>query len=101
MVVAKSRRQMKRHLYRLAVARNDFYHAAEACQTIVRMRLSFDDPLYFPLQEGAVIAYSRPFSGGQIGTLPAKYSKFENPRHRSHHKELLELRNTLVAHSDA
>jgi len=51
--------------------------------------------------EAIIISYSRPFTiNDGVGVLQKKWSQFENSQFADAHKQILQYRNELVAHTD-
>src|SRR5207249_2371933 len=51
--------------------------------------------------DAIVISYARPFTANKpLGSLPAKWGRFDNSQFQEVHDTLLRLRNKFVAHSD-
>jgi hypothetical protein len=94
----------RRHLYRLALARHDLQAARRIAALAVEQasEMSEGNDLWIPLQEALVVAYARPFSSNKpFGPLASAWGKFDDPQHQRLHRELLQMRDRLVAHSDA
>jgi hypothetical protein len=92
----------RRLLYKLAIARADVQSAREVARYAEEHVQEFTDALWIPLQEALVIAYSRPFSANKpFGPLASRWAKFESAEHQKLHKDLLQIRDELVAHADA
>jgi hypothetical protein len=88
-------------LYRLAIARSDIKAAAEIAAYAEKYVPDMNE-LWIPLQDALVSAYARPFTSNRPhGPLANAWAKFSDPRHQELHRELIALRNELVAHSDA
>lgn len=102
--MTKDRKQFKqkvKELHKLAVARFDLIEAQKACQYIIDNISDFGDPLYYPHSVTLVICYARPFTKNNVyGTLGKKWSKFPNKPATGMHKQLIDARNTFIAHSD-
>lgn len=96
-----TRSNRKRDLHRLAVARSDIKAALEACNLLLANVDHLGHDLYQPLFHAIAISYARPFTANRpLGSLPAKWSRYTNPRFQEAHDELLSIRNQFVAHSD-
>jgi hypothetical protein len=96
-----TRSDRKRDLHRLAVARSDITAALEACNLLLANVHHHRHDLYQPLFHAIAISYARPFTANRpLGSLPAKWSRYTNPRFQEAHDELLSIRNQFVAHSD-
>lgn len=92
----------RKSLARLILASSDIQKAIKASQLFKSQIKSNRHPLFDPLQEAAVISYSRPFTDNKgVGALPNKYSKYSSKIHNQLHKEVLTRRNVFVAHSDS
>ncbi len=91
----------RRALYRLAVARNDVRGAQEIA-ILGEEHSSEANELWIPLQDALVVGYGRPFTSNKpYGPLANRWSKFDDPGRQELHNEIIQLRNELVAHSDA
>lgn len=96
------RARTKKMLYKLAVARLDIAAAMNACDLLLEHRPGIGEPLYAALNQALVIAYARPFTSNKpLGALPAKWRRFDNPRHQELHDDLVATRHRAVAHSQA
>ena len=96
-----TRAHRKRDLHRLVVARSDITAALNACRLLIAEVKAVGDDLYRPLLDAIVVSYSRPFTANKpLGSLPAKWSKFSDPRHQHVHDQILKMRHKFVAHSD-
>jgi hypothetical protein len=94
-------KQLMRQAIRLAHAQFDM-RCAEA--TAQQLEDHHDDigALAYGLLTGMTVAYARPFTSSYAyGRLEAKWAKFPSrPDLLAHHEQLLERRNTLLAHND-
>jgi hypothetical protein len=64
-------------------------------------RPDMPDPHYWAYHNAAINSYGRPFTTMEpIGTLPKSVLRGLSPRRRELHREVLEHRNTMAAHSD-
>lgn len=96
-----ARSRQKRDLYRLLIARSDMNASLSACDLILKNVKSIKDENLYPLTASVVVCYSRPFTANKpYGSLPKKWSKFDNPQYQATHKKLLQARHELFAHSD-
>jgi len=94
-------KQKVKELHKLAVARLDIIEAQAACQYIIDNISDLGDPLYYPHSVTLVICYARPFTRNNVyGALGNKWSEFPNEPVAGMHKQLIDARNTFVAHSD-
>ena len=61
-----------------------------------------DWELYAPLMEAAVIAYARPFTESEGGAGPLKkcWHEYADASYRDLHHQVIEIRQSLIAHSD-
>jgi hypothetical protein len=102
--MSKQRNQLihkVRELHKLAVARLDIMEAQAACQYIIDNITDFGNPLYYPHSVTLVICYARPFTRNNVyGALGSKWSTFPNEPATGMHRQLIDARNTFVAHSD-
>jgi len=97
-----ARRGKKIQLHRLAVARSDIAVALDAARLVCERVSKMGDSLYVPLFVATVTAYARPFKRSEpYGALPADWSRFSNARSQKLHDDLIEARDTYVAHSDS
>ncbi len=95
------RSQQKKNLYRLLMARSDIMAALNACDLILINVDSLKDELLYPLTTAVVVCYTRPFTDNKpYGSLPERYSKFDNPRFKIVHESLIKARHETFAHSD-
>lgn len=95
------RSHQKRDLYRLLIARSDMNASLRACELILKTVKSIKDEKLYPLTTSVVVCYSRPFTKNEpYGSLPKKWSKFDNPQYQATHDRLLQARHELFAHSD-
>jgi len=95
------RSHQKRNLYRLLIARSDITASLNACDLILKNIKSIKDENLYPLTTSVVVCYARPFTSNKpYGSLPKKWSKFDNPQHKTTHEVLLKARHELFAHSD-
>lgn len=91
----------RRSLYRLAVARSDI-RAAQEIAAYAEKHVPEINELWIPLQDALVAAYARPFTSNKpYGPLANQWTKFSDPKQQQLHNQLLQLRNELVAHTDA
>jgi len=94
-------KQKARELHKLAVARLDIIEAQNACEYVINEVNNQGDPMYYPHFVTLVICYARPFTNNNVyGALNKKWSKFPNDAANGMHKQLLDARNTFIAHSD-
>lgn len=94
-------KQKVKELHKLAVARFDIIQAQSACEYIIDNITDFGDPLYYPQSVTMIICYARPFTRNNVyGALGEKWSKFPNEPATGMHKQLINARNTVIAHSD-
>ncbi|OPX36027.1 MAG: hypothetical protein B1H12_07970 [Desulfobacteraceae bacterium 4484_190.2] len=72
-----------------------------ACNLILKNVKSIKDENLYPLTTSVVVCYSRPFTANKpYGSLPQKWSKFDNQQYQATHEKLLQARHELFAHSD-
>lgn len=93
---------LARQLVQLAHAAFDMRSALALAEALDEHHGSID-ALAFGFLTGFVVTYARPFtqSSGGYGRLPSKWSKFpDRPDLKKRHDRLLELRSTLLAHTD-
>lgn len=96
-----SSRKEKLAFYKLAVAHSDIKSALVGFRQIVERNLDFGDPMFRTLIFGSVVSYAKPFVGNKMyGKLSAHWERFPTPPLRHAHKELIDLRNQIVAHND-
>lgn len=96
-----ARSQQKRDLYRLLVARSDMNASLRAADLIIKNVKSIKDRNLYPLTTSVIVCYARPFTANKpYGSLPNKWSKFDNSRYQTTHDKLLQARHELFAHSD-
>jgi hypothetical protein len=99
---SRKRSQLKRDLYRLAVARSDIAAAYRFCELLRREVTHIGHELCLPLFHAIVVFYGRPFTTNKPhGALPDRWSKLGVSRLQRMHDTLVDARNTYVAHSDA
>lgn len=98
---------IKKQLYKLAIARCDIFTALELCtlcnsmKNDKRRKISKKTAYQDSLIASMITAYSRPFSDNQpYGPLQKKWSTFENPLHNNLHEKIIEFRNKKIAHTD-
>jgi hypothetical protein len=59
------------------------------------------DALHNVLTTAVLVGYARPFSKNRpYGPLPTRWGEFSNPRATDFHRQVLTVRNTVLAHSD-
>ena len=96
-----TRKKKKINLYKLIVARSDITAALTACGLFIEKVDRLGHDLYYPLYCSIIICYGRPFSDNKpLGPLPSQWRKFSSPRLQATHNELIDARNSLIAHSD-
>lgn len=96
-----ARSYKKKELSRLLIARSDITAALRSCDLILANVKGIEDETLYPLTAAVVVCYSRPFTVNKpYGCLPAKWTKFADPRFKKAHEKIMEARNTLFAHSD-
>ena len=96
-----ARSLQKRDLYRLLVARSDMNASLRAADFIIKNVKSIKDDNLYPLTTSVIVCYARPFTANKpYGSLPNKWSKFDNPQYQATHDKLLQDRHELFAHSD-
>lgn len=92
---------LKKNLYRLLIARSDITAALNACNFILDNISTLKDERLYPLTTAVVVCYARPFTENKPhGSLPKKYTKFNKPRHKAIHDQLIQARHEMFAHSD-
>ena len=92
----------KKQLYKLAVAMSDLANAKLLSEYLVNEVKDMRNPLWVPLQDAAIVTYARPFTANKpYGTLKKKWVTFESEKMSKLHDNLIDLRNTTIAHSDA
>ena len=92
---------LKKSLIRLLIARSDINAALHACDLILQNVQGPKDKLLYPLTTSVVVCYSRPFTENEPhGSLPSKWTKFDNTKYQFTHDKLLQSRHQLFAHSD-
>lgn len=96
-----TRRQAKIALYKLALARSDFFASRKAYEYMTKHVTGFDHPLYFHLYASSVIAYAKPFVDCALGVLPSQWSKFDVEWMREVHSDVIRARHEVIAHNDA
>src|SRR5689334_10487014 len=90
--------EIRKSIWAWEYARLSFVHCKAACDYVIGHRLSEDDPLYYPLLIGAIVAYGRPFKHSKgiekvsDAIIPASY--------RPVHERVLRMRDTCYAHVD-
>lgn len=95
-----TRRQMKMGLYKLTLARSDFFASRKACEYMVKHVTGFDHPLYYHLYASSVVSYAKPFVNSAIGVLPSRWSKFEHGWMTDVHNDVIRARHEVIAHND-
>lgn len=90
--------EKRRSLFRLQVAEGCIDHALNACNQLIEMDANDSEGDRIILTAAMYTLYSRPFTVNKgLGTLSEKLV----PRmFRSHHREVVGLRNKVYAHSD-
>lgn len=97
----KRERNLRLELHRVAVAARDIECARHGFQLLLDLGCEPADNNYQPILFGAVASYARPFSSNDgFGLLPTRWRKFKSQTLAAAHGELIEYRNTVVAHSD-
>jgi hypothetical protein len=94
---------LARQLVRLVHARFDMRSAMALAQVLDERHHGSIDELTYGLLTGLVVTYARPFtqSKGGYGRLDSKWSEFpDQPDLQTIHDRLVELRKTLLAHTD-
>jgi hypothetical protein len=100
----------KQKIEREAINSWDWNHAARYCQRYLTNRLyatkptSHDEALAF--STAIIVTYSRPFSGnldraGRRDPVDDRYINALSPTERDVHDQIIDLRNSMFAHSDA
>ncbi|MEN4952817.1 hypothetical protein [Stenotrophomonas sp. TWI819] len=95
-----TRRQMKMGLYKLTLARSDFFASRKACAYMVKHVTGFDHPLYYHLYASSVVSYAKPFVNSAIGVLPSRWAKFEHRWMTDVHNDVIRARHEVIAHND-
>ncbi|MCW0423511.1 MULTISPECIES: hypothetical protein [Xanthomonas] len=95
-----TRRQMKLSLYKLALARSDFFASRKACEYMVKHVDGFGHPLYYHLYASSVVSYAKPFVDSALGVLPSRWGKFEHAWMRDVHNDVIRARHEVIAHND-
>jgi hypothetical protein len=92
-------------LYKLVVARSDITASMDSCDLMLKhVKNFFEDykhGLYMPILHAIIICYARPFTENKpFGRLKDKWAKYSSREHKDIHKNLIDLRNKMIAHSD-
>jgi hypothetical protein len=92
----------KRTLHRLTLAQTAFRQAKKLCEHLDKLNLEPYDEMASSMMSGIVVCYVRPFLRNDgIGSLPKKYSTFENSSpFKKIHDILMEARHWVYAHRD-
>lgn len=95
------RRERKKTLYKLVVARTDITSALDASKMMLENVRDFSNKMYYPLLCTIAVCYARPFIDNKtLGPLPGRWRKFSDTRLKRAHDELIVTRNKIIAHSD-
>ncbi len=90
----------KKELHRVAVAHRDIGCAKSGFDAILSSGAEPGDNIYQPLIFGAVVSYCRPFMNSDgLGRSSKKWTRFDDFALKDRHRELIEYRNSAVAHS--
>ncbi len=93
--------EQKRLLRKLILAQSDISSADLAADHVIKTVKGKEDKLLPPLTNAVVVSYGRPFSDNKpFGPLPRQWRKFKDSEHQRIHKLIIDMRNTIVAHSD-
>lgn len=95
-----SRQQVKVALYKLALARSDFFASRKACECMVKHVTGFDQPPYSHLYASAVISYAKPFVNSDLGVLASHWAKFDLAWMREVHTDVIRARHEVIPHID-
>lgn len=83
------------------MARSDVSAAISAADLLINRVDHLGDDLYYPLFSAMVVCYARPFTNNRpYGSIPNRYERFESQRHRRIHRQIIDARHELIAHSD-
>jgi hypothetical protein len=98
-------RQRLIDLYKMVVARSDITAALEACDLLLKEVRDFLEDYkhgkYTPLLNAIIICYARPFTNNKpFGPLDKKWSIFADTKQQDIHKDLINYRHKMIAHSD-
>lgn len=100
--LANGRSKLKKHLWRVVLARLSVANAKAACDYVLKQVSNMDRGTRHVLITGIIITYARPFGDNNgVGCLPKKFSKFDDPHLQTTHEMILFSRKKLFAHSDA
>lgn len=100
-MAANTNLHRRRELYKLIVARDSMNSVAEAAGIAVALKADHNHPLYKVLHDNIVTSYGRAFTEMKpLGTLPAKWAKFDDKEHQEAHDMLMYHRNKSVGHTD-
>jgi hypothetical protein len=89
--------QIKRLIY----ASDSFQQIESLIDHMESPDTKIDETLYSAMISSVVTTYTRNFNQSDgVGPLPKMYEKFNNPKHKEAHDELLKARNQLYAHRD-
>lgn len=101
-MVGGSRKDLKRELYQLAVARSDIEAAFEVCGLLLERVATLPHPLYAALAQAVIVNYARPFTKNRpYGRVPGVWPGYASREFTEVHAEVLAERHKVVAHSDA
>ena len=104
-VRSRSREDEKKDFLRFALANNDLRSALYTCDYFIAL-ITNQNLKTVPLElsqafiPAIILSYCRPFSGGSIGELPGKWTKFADETLRKTHHEMVSWRHNHYAHSD-
>lgn len=91
----------KMQLYRLIAAKDSINSSRAAISTAIQLGVDENHPLFNSLTEAAINSYGRAFTIMRpFGTLPKKWSHFQDEEHQKAHNFLMNLRHTSVSHAD-
>jgi len=97
-------KEKKKQFYKYAVALTDIRAALASCEMIINdydnlLNKNYD--LFISLHTSIIVNYAKPFTDNKpLGRLPKKFSSFQDSTYQEMHKQLIDLRNQFVAHSD-
>lgn len=95
------RRQRALDFYRLMVANTDFGVAETSAKMMQQFCDANDHSAFSVAFYAFVISYAKPFVGSKhVGPLKKEWSKFDSEDFRNAHNEILDWRNTMIAHND-
>lgn len=86
-------------LWKMFYAFQSFEHARTAAEYVLKNKITDDNPIFYPLMTAVYVLYGKPFKKSrQVGSLGEELIP---PEYRELHRDLLNHRDKILAHSDA